>query len=183
MWQHQKTARLSDVIQRSFILSYKEDVGLLESTLKDEKLQPTVIRASYSDEELTYSRMTRCLMNHYNAWKLAAKEQGYSLICESDFVPCKKIGELPTFWPLENPLAWAYLYLGSPRLMAIIGDENYLRCHSATTVAYVINSEVAQILIRFFNETTSQHPMTSYWPWDTHMQWGGHGLWSRAIYV
>lgn len=171
---------LSKTLSVSYILSYKEDVSQLEKFLAAENLNPEVIRASYTEEELQYSRATRCLMNHYAAWVKATQHKGYSLICESDFVPCIGLGDMPAFWPSDDPTAWGYLYTGSPRLIAILGKESFLRVQMATTVAYVVNAKVASILIEFFKDITQKHGMQSYRLWDTEMQWFAMGQGAAA---
>ena len=145
-----RSRMLREVVGRSFILTYKEQPDQLEAALREEGLRPEILRASYTPDEMQYSRNTRAFMNHCEAWKRAAESSDYTLICESDFVPCVDLGSLPTFWPLQNPLAWGYLYQGSPRLLALIGDEPFLRGHTAPLVSYVINGSVAEILMRFY---------------------------------
>jgi hypothetical protein len=119
-------------------------------------------------------------MNHYEAWRRTAGSEGYMLICESDFVPCVDLGSLPTFWPLQNPLAWGYLYQGSPRLLALIGSEPFLRGHVTPLVAYVINGAVAEILIRFYHNELILHDPTHYWTFDAHLQWFAMGQGAEA---
>src|SRR5438067_4834834 len=111
---------LCESIFQSLILCYEEDVSELTASLALENLNPCVLRASYSSEELTFSRNTRTFIGHATAWRAAAKLEGYSLICEADFVPCLGIGSLPVFWPVHDRLAWGYLYQGSPRLLSVI---------------------------------------------------------------
>jgi hypothetical protein len=163
--------RLCDVVRRTHILAYKEDVAPLAEALRREGLNPVVQRASYSAEELTYARATRTFINHHMAWKEAAEEEGYTLIVESDFVPCVGIGSFPVFWPEEDPLAWGYLYQGSPRLLALVGRERYLRGHAAPLVAYVINAPVARLFCDFFRSEMTRHDPTQYFTFDAHLQW------------
>jgi hypothetical protein len=81
------------------------------------------------------------------------------------------------FWPTVNPLAWGYLYQGSPRLLAIVGPQGYLRGHCAPLVAYVVNKHVAEHLLRFFERQIYEYETSPYVAWDTHLQWWvmGHG--------
>jgi hypothetical protein len=102
---------------------------------------------------------------------MASENWGYTMICEADFVPCAQLGSLPVFWPIEKPLAWGYLYQGSPRLLSVVGKERFLRGHCAPTVAYVINSQVAKILLRFFDHEMNQYNPHSYFTWEAHLQW------------
>jgi hypothetical protein len=172
---------LRDVIGRSFILAYSEDVTLLEASLMEEGLHPQVLRATYNQAQLKYARSVRTFMNHYHAWSRAAGyDEDYTLICESDFVPCIGVGGLPTFWPLQNPLAWGYLYQGSPRLLAVVGNERFLRGHTAPLVSYVINKAVAEILIQFYRLEMAGHDLTAYWTFDSHLQWYAMGQGAEA---
>ncbi len=171
---------LKSVIGRSYILTYKDDASALEGSLRDENLNPQVLRASYDKTQLKYTRAVRTFMNHHDAWTRALQHDDYTLICESDFVPCVGIGWLPTFWPLQNPLAWGYLYQGSPRLFALVGDEGFLRGHTAPLVSYVINKSVAEILIRFYHQEMAAHDPTTYWTFDSHLQWYAMGQGAEA---
>jgi hypothetical protein len=171
---------LRSVIGRSFILTYKEQPDRLDAALCAEGLHPEIIRATYSSQELTYARNTRTFMNHRDAWRRAVEHADYTLICESDFVPCARLGDLPTFWPLQSRLAWGYLYQGSPRLLALIGRKPFLRGHTAPLVAYVINSAVAKVLLRFYDDELARHQPTDYWTFDAHLQWFAMGEGAEA---
>jgi hypothetical protein len=162
---------LRDVVTKSLIVCYKEDVGELEAQLKLAGLAPTALRGAYTPEEQQYPLHIRCFMNHRNAWQIAAATPGYTLICEADFVPCRRLGELPVFWPLENPLAWGYLYQGSPRLLSLVGSMRFLRGHCAPTVSYVINQRVAEILLRFFDHEIREYGREKYFTFEAHLQW------------
>jgi hypothetical protein len=98
------------VIGRSDILTYKEDAFALERSLNQEDLNPTILRASYNETELKYTRNVRTFMNHFDGWKRAQQYDDYTLICESDFVPRIGLGEMPAFWPLWYEFAWGSLY-------------------------------------------------------------------------
>jgi hypothetical protein len=119
-------------------------------------------------------------MNHQRAWQIAAKTPGYTLICEADFVPCDRLGDLPVFWPTERPMAWGYLYQGSPRLLALIGPQRYLRGHCAPLVAYVVNRPVAECMLRFFDIEMRQFGTETYFTFDAHLQWWVMGQGAEA---
>jgi hypothetical protein len=169
---------LSQVVGRSIIVAWRETVDQLAEALQAEGLKPEVQRASYTDEQATFTRVTRAFMNHREAWKRAARHVDYTLICEADFVPCAGFGSLPTCWPLENPLAWAYLYQGSPRILAAIGERPFLRAHTAPLVAYVINARVAEIFLRFYDHELSLYSPHEYFAFDAHLQW--FAMWQGA---
>lgn len=172
--------RLSDVVSRSLIVCYKEDITELQAQMNLAGWGTAVLRGNYSSEELRCSSMTRCFMNHRNAWRIAAETPGYTLVCEADFVPCKRLGTLPVFWPLDNPMAWGYLYQGSPRLLSVVGSEQFLRGHSASVAAYIINQPVADILLRFFEYEMQEYGSEEYFNWDAHLRWWTMGRGAEA---
>lgn len=172
---------LNELVRRSYILAYTEDVAPLFNALVEEKLNPETLRASYSEMELTFPRQIRTFMNHRSAWQRAAEQDGYTLICESDYVPCRGVGSFPSFWPLSDPLGWGYLYAGSPRLLALVGKSGYLRAHCSPLVGYVVNAAIARILLDFFRTEIDQYGTKAYFPFDSHLQWfvmgdGGHAF-------
>jgi hypothetical protein len=173
-------ALLRDAIGQSIIVCYRENVSVLQSHLDAMGLNPHIQRASYSAGERAYPASTRCLLNHRAAWERAAKLTGYSLIVEADYVPCAGLGNLPVFWPQEKELAWGYLYQGSPRILAIVGAQGWIRGHCAPTVAYVINDRVARVFLRFFDSEMSRHAPESYFNFEAHLQWWAMGQGAEA---
>ena len=171
---------LRNVVSRSLILTCGEKVEPLRSALQAEGLLPQVIVATYSSNELSYALNTRTLMNHYSAWKTASVQEGYTLICESDFVPCRGIGSFPIFWPLQDELAYGYLYQGSPRLLALIGDTPYLRGHTAPLVGYVVSPGVAKVFLKFYDYEMSHYKPQEYFTFDAHLQWFAMGQGANA---
>lgn len=169
---------LREGVRQALILAYKEDTQLLESALKEEGFSVTVLRAVYSEDEMKYSRTIRCLLNHCNGWQRASKEEGYSLIVEADFVPCRHFGELPVpFDPmLHGPDAWAFLYAGGPRVFKRHPD-GALQGHASCPVAYLISPAVAQKLCQYADdELKRQGDLTTYSLWDTQFQWHLMGM-------
>lgn len=169
--------RLVDVVKRSIIICYNENIDQLYTSLKNQKLSPTQQRAVYTAEEDTYAKSTKTFLNHKTAWEVASLTDGYTLVCESDFVPCKDLGQFPVFWPTDNPRAWGYLYTGSPRLLGLVGDQKYMRAHCAPLVAYVVNPHVANVLLHFYENELKTLDPTQYSTFDAHLQWFamGHG--------
>lgn len=162
---------LNELIRQSYILAYTEDVAPLFNALAEEKLNPEVLRTSYSEAELALPRAIRTFLSHRAAWQRATEQQGYTLICEADYVPCRGVGTLPSFWPLSDPMGWGYLYAGSPRLLALVGESKYLRAHCSPLVAYVVNAAIARILLNFFQAEIDRHGTQAYFPFDAHLQW------------
>ncbi len=160
------------VVGQTIELAYREDVQPLPTALEEERLPVSLQRIVYTDEELAYVLNSRTLLNHRLAWEKAAGLPGYTLICESDFVPCRGLGDFPVFWPESNARAWGYLYQGSPRLLALSdGCPTYLRVHTSPLVAYVVNATVAKILLDYFVHVSSTHDFTRYFVFDSYIQW------------
>ena len=172
---------LGEAVGQSYVLAYTENVDALVAALEKEKLNPTVLRAAYSEEEKTYSRTVRTFMSHLSAWQRAAQHEGFTLICEADFVPCRGLGSFPTFWPADEPLAWGYMYQGSPRLIALVGPERYLRGHCAPLVAYVVSPEVAKRLCDCFEAGMQGRDPREFFPFDGGLQWAAMGRGCKAF--
>lgn len=163
---------MRDVVGQVIVLAYKEDVQPLLTALEEEQLPATLQRMTYTSDQLAYALSSRTLLNHRLAWEKAARLPGYTLICESDFVPCRGLGDFSVFWPEANALAWGYLYQGSPRLLALSeGRPAYLRAHASPLVAYVVNASVAKILLDFFEYISSTNDLTKYSVFDAFIQW------------
>jgi hypothetical protein len=171
---------LRDVVGRSIILCYRENPAQLVQSLERERLNPIVQRQVQSEEVAGWTNAAKTLVNHHEAWQKCVDFPDWTLICEADFVPCKGLGFLPSFWPLDRAKAWGYLYQGSPRLLSPVGPERYLRGHTAPLVSYVINSAVAKILERFYRSEMETHDPTKYWAFDAHLQWFAMGEGAEA---
>lgn len=161
---------LRELIGRTIVVAHNERVDDLERSLVHEGLPCEVQRRAYTDEEQTFPASSRCFLNHRDAWKKASQLDGYTLICEADFVPCIGMGDFPSFWPLNDPLAYGYLYQGSPRIIALT-PQRQLRAHCSPLVAYVINASVAALLLRFADDHVLRHPLREYSTFDSHVQW------------
>ncbi len=163
---------IRDVVGQVIVLAYKEDVQPLLVALEEERLPASLQRITYTPEEMAYALNSRTLLNHRLAWEKAARLPGYTLICESDFVPCRGLGDFPVFWPETNSRAWGYLYQGSPRLLALSeGQPAYLRVHASPLVAYVVNAPVAKILLDYFEYASATYDFTKYFVFDVFIQW------------
>src|SRR5258708_39060650 len=135
---------LAEVISQTIVICYRENIDDLVRVLSNEGLKPLVARATYTADHASHSNVFRCFSGHRDAWLRAIENDGYTLVCEADFVLCIGLGSLPVFWPKDQRLAWGYLYQGSPRLLWV-GEQGHLRGHAAPTVCYVINREVAEL--------------------------------------
>jgi hypothetical protein len=171
---------LRDIVKNAVIIAYKEDVSRLEIALAAEGFDVQVIRANYTDKELKYSRNSKTFVSHRTAWQKVVELSGYTLICEADFVPCRGIGDFEVFWPLDNPYAWGYLYQGSPRILAIVGPNRFLRGHTSPLVCYAINGAVASLMLKFFEDEMERYDFSTYFSFDAHLQWNVMGLGGEA---
>ncbi len=163
------TLRLRDVFRQVIVIAHTEDTSDLEAFFRDRGL-PTVRQARVGvPEDRGLPSITRCLLNHRQAWEAIAQGDGYTLVCEADFVPTLNCLDEPVFWPLENPLAYGFLYQCSPRLIAVEGP--HLRVHCAGLVAYAVGPAVASILLDFYEHERTTFDLSTYTPFDTHLQW------------
>ena len=163
---------IRDVVRQAIVLAYKEDAQPLLTALEEERLPASLQRITYTPQELTYALNSRALLNHRLAWEKAAQLPGYTLICESDFVPCRGLGDFPVFWPQTNARAWGYLYQGSPRLLWLSeGRPAYLRAHASPAVAYVVNGTVARMMLEYFEHLSSTQDLSQYFSFETFLQW------------
>lgn len=164
---------LKSIVREAIILAYKEDTSRLENAFRAEGLHPRVLRPSYSEQELNYSRTIRCLLNHGEAWRLSGMSEGYTLIVEADFVPCVGFGKLslPFDPDARGAKAWAFLYTGGQRVLKRYEDGS-LQGHAACPVAYVVSKTVGNLLCEYLKEELIRHKdLQQYSLWDTNFQW------------
>lgn len=161
---------LRNVIKRAFIICYQEDTSLLEKALRAEGFDDIVrVCRDYTTQELTYAKQARCLLGHYDAWQLAQKHDGLSLIVEADFVPCIGFGEQRVPFSKDKVgSAWGWLYSCAQRVYEF--DGAFLRGHSATMVAYVLDAEAANKVDGFLDHEFEQNPPQTYSPWDIYIR-------------
>jgi hypothetical protein len=164
---------LRSYIAQTLIVAYREDTSTLEQALRSEGLDPIVLRPEYTPLELTYSRTIRCLLNHTAAWRRASEVEGYTLVMEADFVPCRGFSDLPMPFAPESQgsAAWAFLYAGGPRIFKRLHDGS-MPGHSACPVACLISPQVGKWLCDYTREELVRHSdLTRYSLWDTQFQW------------
>ena len=165
-----KAMKLAGCIERAYVVAYQEDTSLLEKALEEEGFSVRMIRASYSEEELTYSRTFRCLLGHRSAWARCAGREGLSMVVEADFVPVKGMGRLPLPFDIEKKNeAWGWLYTGGARIYEL-DEKNFARGHSATPVATVLGPTAARVLVDFADEEFEIHGPRKYTLWDTYVR-------------
>jgi hypothetical protein len=165
--------KLKDVVEKVYIVAYRENTEKLEFALRKEGFSVAVVRPNYTMKELTYSQSTRVLINHLNAWRCCANHQGLTIIVEADFVPCKRMGESPL--PFDITMmhhAWGWLYAVGPTIYELIKYQKkiYARGHAAGAVAIILGPEAAKIFVEFGERELFEKDPFSYSVWDTYIR-------------
>ncbi|TVQ41833.1 MAG: LPS biosynthesis glycosyltransferase [Gloeocapsa sp. DLM2.Bin57] len=167
-------AKLRETIGRVLIIAYKENTDNLETTLTQEGLPYQLLRQQHLPEYQNYSPSYLCLLNHYRAWEIASQQTDLTLILEADFVPVEGFAQLPLPFSLDQQnVGIAWLYTCAPQVYSI-SPQGYAEGYSASTVAYIVTPDAAQLLL---NLPTSYQP-DSYSSWDSHLDQylRGHNL-------
>ncbi|MEM0980591.1 MAG: LPS biosynthesis glycosyltransferase [Cyanobacteria bacterium P01_H01_bin.58] len=161
---------LNKSIGKTIIVAYKEDTQQLEAVLRNEGLVCQVNRQVHQPEYKTYSPSYLCLLNHCNAWQIAAQEKQPTLIIEADFIPVKGVGNLPL--PFDSDRAdvgVAWLYTCAPQIY-FVTPEDYAVGYSCSTVAYVVTPTAAQNLIDLADKIYADPGPTQYSSWDSSIE-------------
>ena len=88
---------------------------------------------------------------------------------EADFVPSIGFGsQVVPFSEDKIGSAWGWLYSCAQRAYQF--DGRFIRGHSGTMVAYIIDSEAAAKVEGFVEHEFTQHPPQGYSPWDTYIR-------------
>jgi hypothetical protein len=157
------------------IVAHNEDTTNLKQTLIEEGFRVDEVRGPYTQEQLRYSAIMRCLVNHANAWRIAVRRERPTIIVEADFVPVKGFGGLPVPIPSEKcNNSVAYLYSVGPQIWDLAGSR-CARGHGGGMVALFVPPNVASLLLEFFNEEVHAVPVGAYSPFDTKV-----GYWLNA---
>src|SRR5262245_10601640 len=99
------------------IVTNNEDITALRGALLAEGFRVDEVRGPYTPEQLRFSAIMRCLVNHANAWRIAARRDKPTIIVEADFVPVKGFGALPVPVPAERQdSCLGYLYAVGPEI-------------------------------------------------------------------
>jgi hypothetical protein len=160
------------------IVAHNEDTTRLRTVLFAEGLSVDEVRGPYAPEHLNFSAIMRCLVNHANAWRIAAQRSRPTIVVEADFVPVKGFGDLPAPVPAErlgNSLG--YLYSCGPQIWDLAG-LNVARGHGGAAVALLIPPKVALLLLQFFDEELKNNALGEYSPFDTKL---GYWLNERGV--
>ena len=160
------------------IVTYKEDTSALRAALTAEGLTAEEVRGPYTPQQLTYSAVMQALVNHANAWRIAAARDLPTIVVEPDFVPVRGFGDLPVPVPAaEAANSLAYLYSVGPVIWDM-ATRDVARGHGGSVVALVIPPAVAALLLHFFEDELVINAAGTYRPWDSGM---GYWLLKRGI--
>ncbi|MES3001692.1 MAG: LPS biosynthesis glycosyltransferase [Pseudomonadota bacterium] len=166
---------LREICLHAVIVAHREDTRQLQASLRAEGFAVTEVRGPYSEAELLYSADARCLVNHANAWRIAAALEQPTLIVEADFVPVRSMGALPAPVPAGNPaMSIGYLYGVGPQVWDLARSD-LARGHAGGMVALLVPPRVASMLLDFFQEERIRNPTGVYSAFDTRV-----GYWLNA---
>ncbi|WP_199331569.1 MULTISPECIES: LPS biosynthesis glycosyltransferase [Nostocales] len=161
--------QIADVIGRAFIIAYKEQTNLLQTSLINEGLQCEVLRQKHQPQYKNFSPSYLCLLNHLRAWQIAARETQPTLIVEADFVPVVGFGKLPLpFNPNQTDVGMCWLYTCASQVYSVSAD-GYAEGFSVSTVAYIVTPQGAAKLINFAEELMKSLEPNAYSTWDTYL--------------
>lgn len=167
-------ARCSGVL----IVTYKEDTRELRAALKADGFTAEEVKGPYTAEQLAYSAVMQALVNHANAWRIAAGRSRPTIVMEPDFVPVKGFGDLPVpVPPGKEADSLAYLYSVGPEIWDLAAPD-IARARCGSVVAVVIPPTVAALLVEFFEEEVAANAAGNYRPWDSGM---GYWLLARGV--
>lgn len=160
------------------IVAHKDDTAPLRMALLAEGFSVDEVRGPYTTEQMTYSAVMQALVNHANAWRIAAGRDRPTIIVEPDFVPVIGFGDLPVPVPSGKfGDSLAYLYSVGPEVWDLAGAD-LARAHCGGVVALLIPPKVASLLLQFFDQELELNAVGKYRPWDSGM---GYWLLERGI--
>jgi hypothetical protein len=169
---------LRDACSGLLIVTYKEDTAQLRAALEAEGLPAQEVKGPYTAQQLGYSAVMQALVNHANAWRIAAGRSKPTIVMEPDFVPVLGFGGLPVPIPSgKQDKALAYVYCVGPEIWDL-STPSIARAHCGGAVALLIPPPVAQLLLEFFEEEVIANASGQYRPWDSGM---GYWLLARGV--
>jgi hypothetical protein len=171
-------AALRDFASGVVVVAHKEDTTELVSALTRDGFKVDEVRGPYTSEQLAYTGSINCLVNHSNAWRIAASRSLPTIIVEADFVPVRGFANLPAPVPPGRETdSLAYLYSVGPEIWDL-ATPVIARARCASTVAMLIPPKVAAMLLEFFDEQVADDPAGEYRPWDSSL---GYWLLARGV--
>jgi len=175
---HAALQPLREVASGVVIVAHNEDTIQLRNALHADGFSVEEVRGPYPQEQLSYSGAMRCLVNHANAWRIAASRRQPTIVVEADFVPVRGFGSLPAPVPSTRwDTSLAYLYSVGPQVWDL-ASTGVARGHGGGAVALLIPPKVAELLLVFFQEELRSNPLGQYSPWDTKT---GYWLKDRGV--
>jgi hypothetical protein len=160
------------------IVAHNEDTTTLRTVLVAEGFSVDEVRGPYTQEQLSYSATMRCMVNHANAWRIAASRSQPTIVVEADFVPVRGFGALPPPAPLTRwDTSLAYLYSVGPQIWDL-AMPGVARGHGGGMVALLVPPKVAELLLEFFQEELRRIPLGKYSTFDSKV---GYWLKDRGI--
>lgn len=165
------SASLGRVCRRVYVVAHREDTSRLCGFLEESGFLVTVVRGPYTKEQSGFSHQLKCLVNHANAWKLAAAQTSTSMVVEADFVPVADFADLPCVFPVHadsNEPRFGWLYSAGSVLYGF--DEcGFPHGHGNTTVAYALTPGAAAVLLGFFEREMRLDDPGRYRLWETYL--------------
>lgn len=156
-------------VAQTFVIAYKENTQILEKTLENQGFHCEVLRQVHQPEYKHYSPSYLCLLNHCQAWKRASESKGLTLVMEADFVPVKRMGQLPLpVNPDKANVGIAWLYTCAPQLFSV-SEDGYAQGFSASTVAYLITPASAIALLKMADGIRTSPGPYAYSAWDSEI--------------
>jgi hypothetical protein len=160
------------------IVAHNEDTVALREVFSEQGLPVDEVRGPYAPEQLDYSAIMKCLVNHANAWRIAAVRDRPTIVVEADFVPVEGFGDLPAPVPRDKLTdSIAYLYSVGPQVWDLAGAR-VARGHGGGLVALLIPPKAAMLLLNFLEEELKTNPLGEYSPFDSRV---GYWLKKRGI--
>jgi hypothetical protein len=160
------------------IVTYKEDTRALIAALNEEGFAAEEVKGPYTEEQLSYSAVMQALVNHANAWRIAAGRSLPTIIVEPDFVPVEGFGDLPApLPPGKEADSLGYLYSVGPEIWDLAAP-GIARARCGSVVALLMPPQVAAMLLEFFGEEVAANQAGQYRPWDSGL---GYWLLARGI--
>jgi len=171
-------APLREACSGVLIVTYKEDTRELIAAMSREGLTAEEVKGPYTDEQLAYSAVMQALVNHANAWRIAAARATPTIVVEPDFVPVKGFGDLPVpLPPGRETNSLGYLYSVGPEIWDL-ATPAIARARCGSVVATLMPPQVARMLLDFFEEEVAANQAGKYRPWDSNL---GYWLLARGV--
>jgi len=178
---HALEPTLGEFVSRAYVIAHKENTDLLCSTLTHQGFSCTLLCQSPKPEYRDYSPSYLCLLNHARAWRDIVDRQQTAAIFEADFVPVKRMGQLPVPCDLKpspsesvprsavDRLGIAWLYTCAPQVYSVSAAGKAVG-YSTSMVAYLVSPKAAAILLDYAQEIRENPGPKRYSSWDSGIE-------------